>query len=99
MEEKGSDVNLASHSVNDAWKGSFDVAAVISNDTDLVEPIRMVTAERGKTVALMCPARWPAAPQLVRVSTHVRHLHRAMLAAAQFPDPIPGTTIRKPPSW
>ncbi len=47
MEEKGSDVNLAAHMLNDAWKGMFDTAAVISNDTDLVTPIRMVTAERG----------------------------------------------------
>jgi hypothetical protein len=42
-EEKGSDVNLASHLVNDGWKNIFDVAVVVSNDTDLVEPIRIVT--------------------------------------------------------
>lgn len=36
MEEKGSDVNPAAHLLNDAWKGLFDVAAVLSNDTDLV---------------------------------------------------------------
>ena len=33
MEEKGSDVNLAAHLLNGAWKGMFDAAAVISNDT------------------------------------------------------------------
>ena len=42
MEEKGSDVNLSAHLLNDVWKGLFDAAAVISNDTDLVTPIRMV---------------------------------------------------------
>ena len=47
MEEKGSDVNLAVHLVNDAWAGRFEAAAVLSNDTDLVEPIRIVTQERG----------------------------------------------------
>ena len=99
MEEKGSDVNLAAHLINDAWKGSFEAAAVISNDTDLIEPIRMVTIERGKPLVLVCPGRWQAAPTLVRVATQVRHIHRAMLVAAQFPDPIPGTTIRKPSSW
>lgn len=53
MEEKGSDVNLAAHLLNDAWKGVFDAAVVVSNDTDLVEPIRMVTTERGKPVIVM----------------------------------------------
>lgn len=48
MEEKGSDVNLAVHLLNDAWKDLFDVGVVVSNDTDLVTPIRMVTVERKK---------------------------------------------------
>ncbi len=99
MEEKGSDVNLAAHLLNDAWKNAFDVAAVVSNDTDLAEPIRMVAVDRGKTVYVVCPGKWQVAPQLVNVATHVRHIRRAMLQAAQFPDPIPRTTIRKPGSW
>src|SRR5215467_1573430 len=95
MEEKGSDVNLAAHLLNDAWKGSFNAAAVFSNDTDLVEPIRMVEVERMKPVTVVCPGRWPMAPGLECVSSHQRHIHIAMLAASQFPDPIPGTAIRK----
>ena len=62
MEEKGSDVNLAAHLLNDAWKGAFDVAAVISNDTDLVTPIQMVSVERQKPVFVICPGRWQMAP-------------------------------------
>ena len=34
MEEKGSDVNVAAHLLNNAWKGRFDAAAVASSDTD-----------------------------------------------------------------
>jgi hypothetical protein len=99
MEEKGSDVNLAAHLLNDAWKGSFEAAAVFSNDTDLIEPIRMVAVERAKPVFVVCPGRWAMAQGLQRVATHQRHIRRAMLVASQFPDPIPGTTIRKPASW
>ena len=99
MEEKGSDVNLAAHLLNDAWNGLFDVAAVISNDTDLVTPIRMVTAEQGKSVIVVCPGRWQAAPKLKAVASGVRHIRRPMLQAAQFPDPIPGTPISKPATW
>jgi hypothetical protein len=99
MEEKGSDVNLAAHLLNDAWKGSFDVAAVISNDTDLTEPIRMVAVDLKKPVFVICPGRYSMAADLLRVSTHQRHIHKAMLAASQLPDLIPGTTIQKPADW
>ena len=66
MEEKGSDVNLATHLLNDAWNDLFEAAAVISNDTDLVVPIRMVAEERNKPVFTVCPGRWQIAPQLRR---------------------------------
>jgi uncharacterized LabA/DUF88 family protein len=98
MEEKGSDVNLAAHLLNDAWKDLYDVAVVVSNDTDLVEPIRIVAIERRKNVTIVCPGRWSIAPKLQRAATHVRHIHPQMLQASQFPPVIPGTTIRKPPS-
>ena len=99
MEEKGSDVNLAAHLLNDAWQGLFESAVVISNDTDLITPIRMVTAERSRLVLVVCPGRWQAAPQLRQVASHVRHIRRSMLKAAQFPDILPGTDISKPDGW
>lgn len=97
MEEKGSDVNLAAHLLNDAWKDAFDAAVVISNDTDLVTPIQMVTQERKKAVFICCPGAWGASKKLVQVSTYVRHIRPSMLTL--LPDPIPGTTIRKPARW
>lgn len=39
-EEKGSDVNVASHLLIDALGGKIDAAVVISNDSDLAFPIR-----------------------------------------------------------
>ena len=54
MEEKGSDVNLAGHLLNDAWQDLFEAALVISNDTDLVVPIRMVTEEWKRPVFVVC---------------------------------------------
>ena len=99
MEEKGSDVNLAAHLLNDAWKDLFEAAVVISNDTDLVLPIRMVTQERRKPVFVVCPGRWQIAPQLRRAASHVRHIRPSMLRAAQLPDTLPGTTVSKPADW
>jgi uncharacterized LabA/DUF88 family protein len=106
MEEKGSDVNLAVHLVNDAWKGAFDAAAVLSNDTDLVEPIRIVTQELKKPVVLLCPSpKGVASSPLTAVATSTRQLNPAILKAAQFPDnvPIPAgknwKPIIKPANW
>ena len=36
-EEKGSDVNLAVHLLNDAWLDRYECAVVVSNDSDLAE--------------------------------------------------------------
>jgi uncharacterized LabA/DUF88 family protein len=103
MEEKGSDVNLAVHLVNDAWAGRFDAAVVVSNDTDLVEPIRIVAQELGKPVFLLTPpGKFGAAKPLVQVATHQRHIRRSHLQAAVFPDPVMGAggqTIWKPVTW
>ena len=99
MEEKGSDVNLAVHLLNDAWLDRFDVAAVVSNDTDLVEPIRMVAEERGKEVIAVCPRPTLAAHRLKNVASRVRHVRERMLQVSQFPDCIPGTSITRPVGW
>jgi hypothetical protein len=93
---------LAAHLVNDAWRGDFEAAAVVSNDTDLVEPIRIVTQERGLPVFLLCPKQQRAAPQLAAVASHVRYLNKNMLKIAQFPDDIPRVgkaPIVKPDTW
>jgi hypothetical protein len=97
-EEKGSDVNLGSHLIRDAFQGEFDVAAVLSNDTDLVEPIRIVTEELRLPVGLLCPVAKPA-DGLASVASFIRHIRRRHLQLSQFPETIPGTAISRPLSW
>lgn len=100
-EEKGSDVNLGAHLVRDAYTNAFDVAVVITNDTDLVEPIRIATVEAGKRVGLLIPVKSPSASLIAVASFHLR-IRSGHLARAQFPDSIAlpdGTTITKPSTW
>ncbi len=99
MEEKGSDVNLATHLINDAWAGRFDAAAVLSNDTDLVEPIRIVTREINKPVIIVCASTRGAAPALKTVASGVLHVSSTHLRRSLFPTAIAGTSITKPPAW
>lgn len=43
-EEKGSDVNVASHLLVDTLEGNIDAAIVISNDSDLSLPLQQARA-------------------------------------------------------
>jgi uncharacterized LabA/DUF88 family protein len=100
-EEKGSDVNLGVHLVRDAFTNAFDAAAVLTNDSDLVEPIRIATQEAGKRVGLLVPVRYPT-QSLINVASFYLHVRPGHLARSQFIDPITladGTTINKPPTW
>lgn len=101
-EEKGSDVNLAVHLVNDGWHGLYDCAVVCSNDGDLSEALRIVRRELHKTVLLVVPGdpkkRAPSV-ELKRWASYVISIKEASLAASQLPNPIPGTTLHKPADW
>jgi NYN domain len=113
-EEKGSDVNLASHLVRDALTNRFEAAVVLSNDTDLVEPIRIAVKEAQKSVILLSPlhpnpkpdpatGRKPSPAKSLRdVASSVLHIRNSHLRRAQFPDRIPRagkTDIVKLPNW
>src|SRR6185436_14660008 len=41
-EEKGSDVNLATHLLHDGFTGDFEAAVLLTNDSDLAAPVRVV---------------------------------------------------------
>jgi hypothetical protein len=99
-EEKGSDVNLATHLLCDGFRNHYDIAAVISNDTDLEEPLRVVKEELAKGVALLHPSKYPSG-KLASYATTVRKLRVGALRAAQFPDELTDAvgTFRKPASW
>ncbi len=101
VEEKGSDVNLASHLLLDAFQGNFDVAAVLSNDSDLVEPIRIVTEVLRKPVGLLSPVPNPT-PDLRRVASFIRRISISDLGVSQFPNPLvrpDGSELNKPVAW
>lgn len=101
-EEKGSDVNLALHLLNDAWHDRYDCAVICSNDSDLAESLRLVKQEHNKRVILTVPgdpATRRANNQLKRWARPTLRIAAADIAASQLPNPIPGTALRKPAAW
>jgi uncharacterized LabA/DUF88 family protein len=101
-EEKGSDVNLATYLLADAFRGAFDKAVVVSNDTDLCEPVRMVVQDLGLPVLVVNPRghRQPAAA-LKKVASATRRVRIAAVAGAQMPVTLTDAhgTITKPAGW
>lgn len=100
-EEKGSDVNLASHLLLDAFQSDFEVAAIVSNDSDLVEPLRIATKILGRTVGLITPVPSPS-HKLVENASFVRHIARSDLSRSQFPDDVQlpdGRIVSRPDEW
>ena len=55
VEEKGSDVNLAARMVADSISGICDVAFLLSNGSDHVGQIQILTQEFGRKVGLILP--------------------------------------------
>ena len=99
-EEKGSDVNIAAHLLMDGFKGLYDVAVLVTNDSDLREPVRMVTQELGLKVGILNPHK-KASRMLNQYATFTRTIRKAALRKCQFPSTLQDAmgVITKPASW
>ncbi len=113
-EEKGTDVNLATHLLLDAFDKDCDAALVVSNDSDLVEPIRQVRARFGLAVGVVLPLlnssgsgrRRSPSQELTRAATFDRRItnsrrRRRLLAECQFPETLTDArgSFNRPPEW
>lgn len=99
-EEKGSDVNLAAHLLKDAFNKSFDVAVLITNDSDLAEPVRIVRQELGLPVGILNPHQYHS-KTLQPLATFLKRIRQSDLIASQFPPVMQDAkgTFTKPTSW
>ena len=84
FEEKGSDVNIATFMLTDCFQQKFDVPVLLSNDSDLTEPLKYIKMTKKKPVGLISPAH-SFVKQLERYSTIRRKITDQQLEAAQFP--------------
>ena len=99
-EEKGSDVNLATYLLLDAFKGRCDTAVVISNDSDLAGAVRIAQNDAGIKVGVINPHL--AKHRSVRLQgTFFKQLRRSVLPQTQLPPVVHDErgAIRKPDSW
>ncbi len=85
MEEKGSDVNLATYMLVDAFRKDCDQIIVITNDSDLAEPIRIINKELKIPVGVLNPHTQDTA----------NRRHRLGGRAGQAPKATPSIELRK----
>ncbi len=114
-EEKGSDVNLAAHMLYDGFVGDYEMAVIISNDSDLAEPVRIVNKTLGKKVGILNPQinhcrdehgniDYKSIQPSRKLNKYVlfnKPITEVALAKSQFPAVLSDGkgTFHKPPSW
>jgi uncharacterized LabA/DUF88 family protein len=100
--EKMTDVNIATQMTIDFYENVFDLAILISGDTDLLPPIRLINdSNTKKRVFVAFPPN--------RINEEVRKfskgdwtIGRKNLADSQFPDTVTsldGERFQKPVTW
>lgn len=101
-EEKGSDVNIATHLLMDGFRDDYELAVVVSNDSDLLMPIQVVMRELNKPVGILMPVRQGHPSQVLSAqATFVKQIRERVLAKCQFPVMLQDAngTFSKPATW
>ena len=99
-EEKGSDVNLASHLLRDAHLKSFECAVIMSGDSDLKTPVVIVKQDLKLPVGVVNPQRKPC-QALKDTATFYKHIRTSALQLCQFSPVLTDAkgSFSKPSPW
>jgi hypothetical protein len=100
-EEKGSDVALATYLMLDACRRDCETAVLITNDSDLREPLRLARDELRLTTGVINPHQASRRSRALQ-ATFFKQLRPSVLAASQLPSQITdasGRKITKPTGW
>lgn len=99
-EEKDSDVNLATHLLSDGYKGKIDVAVLVTNDSDLVGPVKIISKELKLTVGMINPHKKPSRI-LIEQASFIKQIRKGVLSNSQFPKTLKDSkgTFHKPDKW
>ena len=100
--EKMTDVNIATHLLVDAFNNAFDVALLISADTDLTGPVEQILKlfPKKKIVLALPPER--TSFQLQEVASAYFRIGRGNFVKSQLPDVViskNGYRLTRPDSW
>ena len=100
--EKMTDVNIAVELLSDAYQDIFDVALLISADSDLSAPVRVINTlfDQKRVVVAFPPHRYSV--QLQGLAHAFIRIGRGTISKSVFPDRIQkadGFILTKPTEW
>ena len=97
---KGSDVNLATFLLMDAFDDAFDMAVIVSNDSDLMEPISQVRSRFQKGIGILNPQA-KVSRALAPLAHFIKPIRAGALARVRFADQLRDGNgpFHKPPRW
>lgn len=100
--EKMTDVNIAVELLADAYQDRFDVALLISADSDLTGPVETVRRlfPGKRIVVAFPPKRFSVALQ--KAADAILHIGHNELSKSLFPDTVlkpDGVALHRPPEW
>jgi uncharacterized LabA/DUF88 family protein len=100
MKEKGSDVNLATELLVDGFTNAYEVAVVVSNDSDLVAPVRAVRSKLSKAVGIINPHQRQSV-ELRASASFIKEVRTWALAQSLLPPVLYDAKgeIHKPVGW
>lgn len=87
LEEKRTDVNIASSMLLDAFNNNADAFVLVSGDTDFIAPVNIIRKDFKKTVIVFNPRETKS--WLKDYASYYRDIPRNLLAECQLPDTIP----------
>jgi len=101
-EEKRTDVKIAIRLLTDAYDDRFDMAMLISGDSDLVPAVESVRQRfpRKRVIVAAPPKRWST--DLAQSANASFQIARAVIRSNRLPDPVltpEGVTLRAPKGW
>ena len=101
-EEKKTDVNIAVRILDDAYDDRFDVAMVISGDSDLVPAIESIRSRfpEKRLIVAFPPKRHSA--ELRRVANESFTIGKGKIRSSRLPDPVitpAGISLQAPAGW
>jgi hypothetical protein len=104
-QEKRTDVEMATHIIDDAYNGACKTMFVVSADSDLIPALLYVRKKFGTQIVVMDPPRRHS-DELVELQERPWFMNRRDLAQCQLPTPVEYRTRRnrlrtyeRPPEW
>ena len=100
LEEKRSDVNIATSMLMDAFNGRAESFVLVSGDTDFIGPVTIVRKVFKKNVIVLNPHTRHS--DLERFASYYKDIPRDLPARCQLPEVVPlpnGRSIHRPPAW